>query len=134
MVSAASAGPATSASRAAMILNIGYTSREWGSRGSRMSLVMQAAPCTVSCPKGAHLEGGATFARPRLRDRAMDRCMSPDPRLPRLLLAATLLTGLLGCATRGAMAPSPSAASNQAAPERDPWPPSGPVDGRQAQA
>jgi rhodanese-related sulfurtransferase len=61
----------------------------------------------------------------------MDRGMNYLAR-PLLVLGATALaTGLMGCAATAATASAAAAAP--AALERDPWPPSGPVDGRQAQ-
>lgn len=50
----------------------------------------------------------------------------------RSFAAAALLAGLLGCASAGSVATLPSAPP--VAPERDPWPKSGRVDGPQARA
>lgn len=59
--------------------------------------------------------------------------MSRSPRsLRQLLPALTLAAGLAGCAARQATAPE--SPPRPAAVERDPWPPSGPVDGPRARA
>jgi rhodanese-related sulfurtransferase len=62
----------------------------------------------------------------------MDRAMRITPRsVLTALLATGVAVGHAGCA---APRPSPSASTTALATvERDPWPPSGPVDGRQAQ-